>query len=166
MPWPSPVHDNVMLSLSSAPVLKGACNCGSPEMQELLHDGRRRVNLYPPDPWLITCRLRVQVRHGYRYGYAQKYPWVTHADPYIGICNFSSKQNNFIPPFPQVVIVPETCHLLTRYWDFVRKSSGTGAWTHRIAIYNWKDAWFGNLLDLRWTGKTGSSYLRCTEVGT
>jgi len=30
----------VMLSLSSAPVLKGDCNCGSPKMQELLHDVR------------------------------------------------------------------------------------------------------------------------------
>jgi hypothetical protein len=30
----------------------------------------------------LTCGLRVQVRHGYGYGYAQKYPRVTHADPY------------------------------------------------------------------------------------
>jgi hAT family C-terminal dimerisation region len=37
---PNPDDDNdVMLSLSPAPVLEGAHNCRSPEMQELLHDG-------------------------------------------------------------------------------------------------------------------------------
>jgi hypothetical protein len=39
------------MSLSSpAPVLEGARNCGSPKMQELLHDRRQRVNPYLPDP--------------------------------------------------------------------------------------------------------------------
>jgi hypothetical protein len=41
-----------MSSLLPAPVLEGARNCGSPEMQELLHDARQWVNPYPSDPWL------------------------------------------------------------------------------------------------------------------
>jgi hypothetical protein len=51
--------NDVMSSSSSAPVLEGDRNCGSLEMQELLHDGRRV---------------------GYGYWYAQEYLWVTHAD--------------------------------------------------------------------------------------
>jgi hypothetical protein len=44
---PSPHdNDNAMLSSSSAPVLEGAHNCRSPQMQDLLHDGRQRVDPY------------------------------------------------------------------------------------------------------------------------
>jgi hypothetical protein len=57
----SPDNDNDMMSSSPAPVLKGACNCRSPEMQELLDDGRQWVNPCLPDPWLMTHRLQVQV---------------------------------------------------------------------------------------------------------
>jgi hypothetical protein len=63
LPWlPSPDDDddddddNAMSSSSPAPVLEGARNGGSPQMQELLHDGRQRVNPYPPDPQLMTRR--------------------------------------------------------------------------------------------------------------
>ena len=51
-PYPSPDDDDAMSSLSSAPVIEGARNCGSPQMQELIYDGRWQVDLYLPDPWL------------------------------------------------------------------------------------------------------------------
>jgi hypothetical protein len=38
---PSPDDDDDTMTSPSAPVLEGACNCGSPEMQELLQDRRR-----------------------------------------------------------------------------------------------------------------------------
>jgi hypothetical protein len=59
---PSPDDDNNVMSSSPAPVLEGAHNCRSPEMQELLDDGRQWVNPCLPDPWLMTCGLQVQVR--------------------------------------------------------------------------------------------------------
>jgi hypothetical protein len=60
---PSPDDDNnMMLSSSPAPVLKGAHNCRSPEMQELLNDRRQWVNPCLPDLWLMTHRLQVQVQ--------------------------------------------------------------------------------------------------------
>ena len=78
IPWPSPAHgddDDVMSLLSSAPVLEGACNCGSPKMQDLLYDGRQWVDLYPPDPWFITCRLCT--------GKAQVWVWVKVPTSYL-----------------------------------------------------------------------------------
>ena len=50
-PYPGPDDDDAMLS-SSAPVIEGAYNCGSPQMQELIYDGRWQVDPYPLDPWL------------------------------------------------------------------------------------------------------------------
>jgi hypothetical protein len=48
-PYPGPNDDDAMSSSSSAPVIEGACNCGSPQMQELIYDGRWWVDPYPPD---------------------------------------------------------------------------------------------------------------------
>ena len=67
-PYPNPDDNNPLLLLSSAPVLEGACNCGSSQMQELL------VNMmgdsgstHTSDPCLMTCGLWVWVRWGYRH---------------------------------------------------------------------------------------------------
>jgi hypothetical protein len=60
-------------SSSSAPVLKGACNCRSSQMQELFggcYNGRQ---------W-VTGTGTGKMWYGYRY--TQKYLQVTHADPY------------------------------------------------------------------------------------
>ena len=46
-----------------APVLKGAHICGSPKMQDLLHDGRQHVNLYLPDQWPILTWQGQKVTH-------------------------------------------------------------------------------------------------------
>jgi hypothetical protein len=66
---PSPDNDDdAMSSSSSAPVLEGAHNCGSPEMQELLQDrkwGSTRTRLTRSS---TTRTLRVRVDHGYGYG--------------------------------------------------------------------------------------------------
>jgi hypothetical protein len=58
---PSPDNNNNVMLSSPAPVLEGACNCGSPEMQELLDDRRQWVNPCLPDLWLMTHGLQVQV---------------------------------------------------------------------------------------------------------
>jgi hypothetical protein len=69
-PYPSPDDDDAMSSSSSAPVIKGACNCRSPQMQELIYDGRWQVDLYLPDLWVVgtgtgmlksTCGLPVWI---------------------------------------------------------------------------------------------------------
>ena len=79
-PYPGSPNNNNTMSLSSAPVIKGACNYGSPQMQELIYDGRWWVDPYLPDPWLnnpqvagmgkvwvqVWVRLRVPV--GYPCG--------------------------------------------------------------------------------------------------
>ena len=71
------------------------------------------------------------VRHWHFY-------WQTCSELYYHIetCKLSSKWNNFIPPFPQSVILPEVCHWLIRYSDSCRKCSGTGAFTNKIAMYD------------------------------
>jgi hypothetical protein len=74
---PSPDNDDEAMMLPSAPVLKGAHNYRSPEMQELLQD--RRWGLTRTR--LTTHRLRVQVDHRYRYRYAQMYQQATCVDP-------------------------------------------------------------------------------------
>ena len=91
IPWPSPAHDdddNVMSSLSSAPVLEGAHNCRSPKMQDLLHDGRQRVDLYPPDPWFIT--------HSLCTGKAQVWVWVKVPMSYLCRSQGRSSQDLFL----------------------------------------------------------------------
>lgn len=53
-----------------------------------------------------------------------------------GAWKFTSQWNDFVPPIPLSVILPKVCHLLTKYFHFSRKGSGTGACTNRIAMYD------------------------------
>jgi len=59
-PLPGLDDDDAISSSSSAPVLEEARNCGSSQMQELLHDGRRRVYRYPLTHGSRTRGLHMQ----------------------------------------------------------------------------------------------------------
>ena len=59
-------NDDAMSSSSPAPVIEGARNCGSPEMQELLSKGRRRV--MGTGKAGVQVRVRSRVPTGYPCG--------------------------------------------------------------------------------------------------
>ena len=69
--------DDNMVSLSLlAPVLKGACNCGSSRMQELLASDMTGLLTPTCGLWPVSCRYR------YGYGHTQKY-----LTCYLGHCH-------------------------------------------------------------------------------
>jgi hypothetical protein len=53
---------------------------------------------------------------------------------YTGAWNFTNEWNNFIPLVPLSAILPNVCHLQTRFSDSCRKGSAAGASTNTIAI--------------------------------
>src|SRR5487761_1414608 len=69
--------DNDVVSLSlPAPVLKGARNCGSSRMQELLASDMTGLPAHTCGLWPVSCG------YGYGYGHTQKYP-----TRYLGHCH-------------------------------------------------------------------------------
>jgi hypothetical protein len=68
MPHPAP---------TSTPVLRGTHNCGYSQVQELFKMGGGGSTHTCHDPWVTGMGW-----HRYGYGYTQKYPRVTHANPY------------------------------------------------------------------------------------
>jgi hypothetical protein len=55
---------------------------------------------------------------------------------YTGTWKFTSQWNNFIPPAPLPVTLPEVCHLLSRYYNSYKIISGTGALLTELEMYD------------------------------